>query len=130
MLCAACSGKRSCAAPSSSQRRAQGGTPTGQCTWVAAFVQRAARAWLDRGSGLIASLAQSGGNVTGLSNLGSDLAAKRLGLLREVLPSVRRLAVMANAAAPLQRLSEITLSAMLSNYLSARQSQLTLQLGE
>jgi ABC-type uncharacterized transport system substrate-binding protein len=50
------------------------------------------------GSGLVASLARPGGNVTGLSNLGSDLAAKRLGLLREVLPGFRRLAVMANAA--------------------------------
>src|SRR5262249_48375505 len=50
------------------------------------------------GSGLVTSLARPGGNVTGLSNLGSDLAAQRLGLLREVLPGLRRLAVMANAA--------------------------------
>jgi ABC-type uncharacterized transport system substrate-binding protein len=50
------------------------------------------------GSGLVTSLARPGGNVTGLSNLGSDLATKRLGLLREVLPGLRRLAVMANAA--------------------------------
>jgi putative ABC transport system substrate-binding protein len=50
------------------------------------------------GSGLVASLARPGGNVTGLSNLGSDLAAKRLGLLREVLPGFHRLAVMVNAA--------------------------------
>jgi putative ABC transport system substrate-binding protein len=49
------------------------------------------------GSRLVASLARPGGNVTGLSNLGSDLAGKRLGLLREVLPSLRRLAIMANA---------------------------------
>jgi putative ABC transport system substrate-binding protein len=49
------------------------------------------------GSRLVASLARPGGNVTGLSNQGSDLPAKRLGLLREVLPSLRRLAVMANA---------------------------------
>jgi putative ABC transport system substrate-binding protein len=49
------------------------------------------------GSRLVASLARPGGNVTGLSNLGSDLAAKRLGLLREVFPSLRRLAIMANA---------------------------------
>jgi ABC-type uncharacterized transport system substrate-binding protein len=48
------------------------------------------------GSLLVASLARPGGNVTGLSNLGSDLAAKRLELLREVTPSLRRLAVMAN----------------------------------
>jgi putative tryptophan/tyrosine transport system substrate-binding protein len=137
-----------------------GGTPTGQRTWVAAFVQRLRElGWIEGrtvtieyrwgegraerfteiaaelvrlnvdvilaggteaavaakhatsvipivfpsagdpiGSGLVASLARPGGNVTGLSNLGSDLAAKRLGLLREVLPGLRRLAVMANAA--------------------------------
>jgi putative ABC transport system substrate-binding protein len=48
------------------------------------------------GSRLVASLARPGGNVTGLSNQGSDLPAKRLGLLREVLPGLRRLAVMVN----------------------------------
>ena len=46
---------------------------------------------------MVASLARPGGNVTGLSNQGSDLPAKRLGLLREVFPALRRLAVMANA---------------------------------
>jgi len=137
-----------------------GGTPTGQRTWVAAFVQRLRElGWIEGrtvtieyrwgegraerfteiaaelvrlnvdvilaggteaavaakhatsvipivfpsagdpiGSGLVASLARPGGNVTGLSNLGSDLAAKRLGLLREVLPGFHRLAVMVNAA--------------------------------
>jgi putative ABC transport system substrate-binding protein len=49
------------------------------------------------GTRLVASLARPGGNVTGLSNLGSGLAAKRLELLREVFPGLRRLAVMANA---------------------------------
>ena len=49
------------------------------------------------GSGLVASLARPGGNVTGLSNLGSDLGAKKVGLLREVFPGLRQLAVMANA---------------------------------
>ena len=48
------------------------------------------------GGGLVASLARPGGNVTGLSNLGTDLAAKRLEILREVLPELRRLAVMVN----------------------------------
>jgi putative tryptophan/tyrosine transport system substrate-binding protein len=49
------------------------------------------------GSRLVASLARPGGNVTGLSNQGSDLPAKRLEFLREVLPRLRRLAVMVNA---------------------------------
>jgi putative ABC transport system substrate-binding protein len=48
------------------------------------------------GSHLVASLARPGGNVTGLSNQGSDLGAKRLGILREVVPGLRRLAVMVN----------------------------------
>ena len=51
------------------------------------------------GSGLVASLARPGGNVTGLSALGVDLAAKRLELLREVLPGLHRLAIMANVDA-------------------------------
>ena len=49
------------------------------------------------GSGLVAALARPGGNVTGLSNLGTDLAAKRIEILREVFPGLSRLAVMANA---------------------------------
>jgi putative ABC transport system substrate-binding protein len=40
------------------------------------------------------------GNVTGLSNLGTDLAAKRIEILREVFPGLGRLAVMANANYP------------------------------
>jgi putative ABC transport system substrate-binding protein len=52
------------------------------------------------GSGLVASLARPGGNVTGLSNQATDLAGKRLELLREVLPGLRRPAIMANVDAP------------------------------
>jgi putative ABC transport system substrate-binding protein len=48
------------------------------------------------GGGLVASLARPGGNVTGLSIQSTDLAGKRLGLLREVIPGLRRLAIMAN----------------------------------
>jgi putative tryptophan/tyrosine transport system substrate-binding protein len=47
-------------------------------------------------SSLVASLAWPGGNATGISNQTSDLAGKRLGLLREVLPNLQRLAVLAN----------------------------------
>jgi len=49
------------------------------------------------GTGLVASLARPGGNVTGLSIQATDLAAKRLGLVREVVPGLRRLAIMANS---------------------------------
>jgi putative ABC transport system substrate-binding protein len=52
------------------------------------------------GLGMIASLARPGGNVTGLSQQSRELAGKRLELLREILPSLRRLAVIGNAANP------------------------------
>jgi putative ABC transport system substrate-binding protein len=52
------------------------------------------------GSGLVTSLARPGGNVTGLSNQQTDLAGKRLELLREVVPDLRRLAIMANFRNP------------------------------
>jgi len=52
------------------------------------------------GSGLVTSLARPGGNVTGLSNQQTDLAGKRLGLLREIVPDLRRLAIMANFRNP------------------------------
>ena len=48
------------------------------------------------GTGLVASLARPGGNVTGLSDLAVELAAKRLDLLREALPNVKRLGILAN----------------------------------
>src|SRR6476646_3478409 len=49
------------------------------------------------GSGLVASLAKPGGNVTGLSLQANDLAGKRLELLRQVVPQLHRLAIMFNA---------------------------------
>jgi putative ABC transport system substrate-binding protein len=52
------------------------------------------------GVGLVASLARPGGNVTGLSNQSTDLAAKQVELLREVVPGLRRLAVLANVSNP------------------------------
>jgi len=52
------------------------------------------------GTGLVASLARPGGNVTGLSVQITDLAGKRLELLREVVPGLRRLAIMGNVGNP------------------------------
>jgi putative ABC transport system substrate-binding protein len=52
------------------------------------------------GAGLVASLARPGGNVTGLSVQSPDLVGKRIDLLHEVLPGLRRLAVMANVGYP------------------------------
>jgi putative ABC transport system substrate-binding protein len=48
------------------------------------------------GTGLVASLARPGGNVTGLSLQQTDTAAKRLEFLREMVPGLRRLAILAN----------------------------------
>jgi putative ABC transport system substrate-binding protein len=49
------------------------------------------------GSGLVASLAKPGGNVTGLSLQAANLAGKRIELLREVVPQFRRLGIIFNA---------------------------------
>ena len=47
-------------------------------------------------TGLVASLARPGGHTTGLATIGDDLAGKRLELLREVVPHLRRLTLMGN----------------------------------
>jgi putative ABC transport system substrate-binding protein len=52
------------------------------------------------GMGLVASLARPGGNVTGLSIQAPDLAGKRLELLRQVVPGLRRVAIMVNVDYP------------------------------
>jgi ABC-type uncharacterized transport system substrate-binding protein len=52
------------------------------------------------GTGLVASLARPGGNVTGLSNQISDAGGKKIELLREVVPGLRRLAILANVGNP------------------------------
>ncbi|MBI4610095.1 MAG: ABC transporter substrate-binding protein [Candidatus Rokubacteria bacterium] len=52
------------------------------------------------GIGLVASLARPGGNITGLTSLGPELAGKRLELLKEVLPGLRRIAVFWDPTEP------------------------------
>jgi putative ABC transport system substrate-binding protein len=51
-------------------------------------------------AGLVASLSRPGGNVTGLSVQRADTAGKRLEILREILPGLRRLAILANIGFP------------------------------
>ena len=51
-------------------------------------------------AGVVTSLARPGGNVTGLSAQSTELVGKRLELLREIIPSLRQLAVMYNASNP------------------------------
>jgi putative tryptophan/tyrosine transport system substrate-binding protein len=51
-------------------------------------------------NGLVASLARPGGNVTGLSVQSDELAGKRIEILREVVPSLRRVAILANVDNP------------------------------
>jgi putative ABC transport system substrate-binding protein len=53
------------------------------------------------GTGLVASLARPGGNVTGLSSQATDTVGRRLELLREVVPGLRRLAILGNVDNPL-----------------------------
>jgi putative ABC transport system substrate-binding protein len=50
--------------------------------------------------GLVASLARPGGNVTGINFFASEIDAKRLGLMHELLPRAKRLAVLLNPANP------------------------------
>jgi putative ABC transport system substrate-binding protein len=52
------------------------------------------------GSGFVANLSHPGGNVTGLSLQGPDVAGKRLELLRAIVPGLRRLAIMVNVGYP------------------------------
>jgi len=52
------------------------------------------------GTGVVASLARPGGNVTGLSIQATDLTGKRLELLREAVPGFRRLGILGNGGAP------------------------------
>ena len=52
------------------------------------------------GTGLVASLARPGGNITGLSIQQTDLASKRLEILRELLPGLRTLAILVDTGAP------------------------------
>jgi putative ABC transport system substrate-binding protein len=65
------------------------------------------------GAGLVASLARPGGNLTGLSTQFADTGGKKLELLREAVPGLRRLAILANADYPpaMRELDEVETAA-------------------
>ena len=65
------------------------------------------------GSGFVASLAQPGGNITGLSTLAPELSGKRLELLKEIVPKLSRVAVLGTSTRPgnAQELKEVELAA-------------------
>ena len=65
------------------------------------------------GNGFVASLARPGGNITGLSGLSPELSGKRLELLKEIVPSLSRVAVLRTSTRPgnAQELKEIELAA-------------------
>ena len=58
------------------------------------------------GAGYVASLARPGGNATGVSSLSYGIAGKRLELLREVVPSISRIAVLWNPGSPIMVIQE------------------------
>jgi putative tryptophan/tyrosine transport system substrate-binding protein len=64
-------------------------------------------------SGIVASLARPGGNITGLSNFAPELSGKRLEILREVVPTLSRVAVFETSTRPdnAQLLKEVDLAA-------------------
>jgi putative ABC transport system substrate-binding protein len=64
------------------------------------------------GTGLVTSLARPGSNVTGLSNQLVDLVGKRIEMLREILPGLRTLAIMANVGNPASMLEMGEVSSM------------------
>jgi putative ABC transport system substrate-binding protein len=51
-------------------------------------------------AGIVANLARPGGNITGITGLGAVLAGKMVEVIREMLPSARRVAVLTNPASP------------------------------
>jgi putative tryptophan/tyrosine transport system substrate-binding protein len=58
------------------------------------------------GGGFVESLARPGGNITGLTSISVEMEGKRLELLREVVPKVSHIAVLWNAASPIQVIEE------------------------
>jgi putative ABC transport system substrate-binding protein len=81
------------------------------------------------GSGLVKSLARPDGNVTGLSLQYTDLASKRLELLREIVPGLRQLAILANVKSPGAQL-EMRAAQVIAESLSLKITALEIRQGE
>jgi len=58
------------------------------------------------GTGIVPSLSQPGGNITGVTSIAAEMEGKRLELLREVVPGASHIAVLWNAANPIQVIQE------------------------
>ena len=67
------------------------------------------------GVGLVANLARPGGNITGITNIGAELAGKRLEILKELIPSLSKAAVMINPGDPNARLQMTSAEAAARN---------------
>jgi putative ABC transport system substrate-binding protein len=52
------------------------------------------------GNGFVASLAKPGGNITGLSNQASEMSGRKLGLMKEIVPKLSRMAIIGNSTVP------------------------------
>jgi len=76
------------------------------------------------GSGLVASLAQPGGNITGTTNLNADLTGKRLELLKESFPKITTVAVVSNPA------DQVSIPQLKDLEIAARALRLKLQILE
>ena len=63
------------------------------------------------GTGIVESLRQPGGNITGLTSIATELEGKRLELLREVIPGISHVAVLWNSGSPVQAIQERRTSA-------------------
>jgi putative ABC transport system substrate-binding protein len=55
------------------------------------------------GTGIVASLARPGGNITGLSTLSPEISGKQLELLKEIVPRLSRVAILGNSTIPATR---------------------------
>jgi putative tryptophan/tyrosine transport system substrate-binding protein len=75
-----------------------GPTPTRAAKQATSTIPIIATTLIDPvGAGFVASLARPGGNITGLTNVSTDLAAKRLELLKEAIPKLSRVATFSDA---------------------------------